>query len=307
MKTYTSKYGEISGIGSFETYPDGMLKECTVHNKIHLETKYGLLTPQYEYDSVRKKYINSISFYKAGSLSRISLNEQTEVTTSVGAIPAELITFYENGNIKRLFPLNGHLSAYWEEKDEYELAEEYSFNFPFGSFKAKIIAISFYESGEVKDLTLWPKETISILTPLGMQRLRIGFSLYPNGSIKSFEPFLPVEVKTTAGIIKAFDVNASGISGDKNSINFYESGELKSLITSTTKVVVTAFSKGTTCEYSPEYNSNDSLETFKTLKVEFENNKIRFNDNDEYDIDKYDFITEKVNFSEPRQCSDCSD
>lgn len=298
MKTYITKYGEISGIGSFEVYPEGALKECTVHNKIQLNTKYGLLTPQYEFGSVRKKYINSISFYEDGSLSRISLNEQTAITTSVGVIQAELITFYESGSIKRLFPLNGHLSGYWEEKDEYELAEEYSFSFPFGSFKTKIIAISFYESGDVKDITLWPRETISIITPLGKQSIRIGFSLYTDGRIKSFEPSLPVEISTSIGVVKAFDVNANGISGDKNSLNFYETGELKSLITSTTKVAVRDVLQNE-YQYSPEYNNemDGQLNTFTTLKIEFGNNKVRLNDKDEYDMEEFHFCTGIANFS----------
>ena len=299
MDSYDTKYGRISGIKTFETYADGTLKDCTICNKIQLNTKYGLLTPQYEYASVRKKYTSSVAFYPDGNISRISLNEQTEINTPFGIIPAELITFYKNGNIKRLFPLNGKLSAYWDENEEYGLAKEYFFNMPFGEIKTKLMGISFYENGNVKDLTLWPKDKISLSTPLGIQTARIGFSLYANGNIKSFEPLFPIEIVTSIGPVKAFDVTALGLSGDKNSLNFKEKGELESLITSTTKIIVKDKSEKTHV-YSPEYveDTGESGIFIKPLLVEFNQNTVKFNGTDEYEINNNSFITETVKFSD---------
>ena len=44
-----------------------------------------------------------------------------------GDYQAELITFYEDGNVKRVFPLYGQISAYWSVEEEMEQAPYYGF------------------------------------------------------------------------------------------------------------------------------------------------------------------------------------
>lgn len=307
MKTYQTKYGMLHGIGEFTLHSNGNLMECVLNDRIELDTSHGTLIPQYDFSNQRKKNNYCISFYGNGSLRKISLNNQTDIMTSIGVMSAELITFYESGNIKRLFPLNGQLSAYWEENDEYQLAKEMSFEFPFGNFKAKIIAISFYENGNVKDFTLWPKEEITIHTPLGECCLRIGLSLYPDGSLQSVEPAYPFEVQTPIGVITAFDVNANGICGDKNSLEFTPEGKLISLITSSSKIIVCNESN-TRCIYSPEQeNDIDGLEiSFLPLSVELKENTIIFNDKAECDLHDNKFLIETYHSTVKNMCSDCS-
>jgi len=123
MSSYMTQYGEITGISENSTYADNQLMDCVINERVELHTPLGLLTPQYEHSEVRRKHIYSISFFQNGKISRIALNEQTEVKTPVGILPAELITFYESGSMKRLFPLNGQISGYWSEDDEYKLAK----------------------------------------------------------------------------------------------------------------------------------------------------------------------------------------
>lgn len=307
MPLCIDQYEKLREISIYSTYSNNQLKDCVLNEKIELPTPLGMLIPQYEHASVRRKYTYSISFYPTGSVRRIALQDQTYVETTLGKLPAELIIFYESGNIKKLFPLNGHISAYWDENDEYGLAENLCLNFPFGSLNAKIIGIGFFENGTVKSITLWPNETIQITTPIGEQQVRIGFSLYPNGKIKSFEPANPINIMTPIGLIKAFDKNASGITGDKNSLNFNDDGSIKSLITSNTKITVQT--KGYIVkEYSPCYirEMQEHEIFFKSLKIDFDKSKIRFNDNDEYVIEDTLFHIEPYKSNLISKCSDCS-
>ena len=59
-----------------------------------------------------------------------------------------------------MFLLDGKLSGYWSEDDEYNLAKTYKFNFEFASFEAKVISLHFYKTEELKSITLWPKERV---------------------------------------------------------------------------------------------------------------------------------------------------
>lgn len=307
MKSYNTRYGTLTIIDDGTTHNNGSLKDATLHEEVELITPYGTLIPQYEFTDHRKKYIESISFYENGMLRRISLNDKTEITTPIGTMFAELVTFYESGSIKRVFPLNGKLSAYWEEEDEYLLAKEASFQLPFGKIKAKVIAISFYENGAIKDFTFWPKEIILVQTPIVETRVRIGMALYPDGSIKSVEPAFPIDVNTPIGKIKAYDFEANGICGDQNSLNFTREGELESLITSGTTVTVCRDNMDSKT-YSPEQEVDvDGLEVnFIPLKIEFQQNGVCFNDEMTYDIQENSFILEPYRKTSPNKCSDCS-
>lgn len=307
MFSYLTDYGELKEISLYSTYSDNRIKDCVINARSELITPLGVLIPQYEHAEVRRKHTYSVSFHPSGKLSRVALHNQTTVNTPIGKLPAELITFYESGNIKKLFPLNGHISAYWSEDDEYKLAEEFYFNFSFGSFKAKIIGIGFYENGSVRSLTLWPNDIITLNTPIGEHKARIGFSLYPDGSLESFEPAVPINVMTPIGTINSFDQYANGISGDKNSISFYENGSIKSLITSNSKVIATV-QDNIAKVHSPIYIGEmyESELFFRSLQIDFEKNIVLFNRQDKYKIEEYTFKVEPYIKSSHSKCSDCS-
>lgn len=307
MFSYMTKYGELKAISQYSTYTDNQLKDCVLNERSELITPLGILVPQYEHTGIRRKHTYSVSFFPDGNISRIALQEQTTVETPIGKLPAELITFYENGSIKKLFPLNGHISGYWSEDDEYNLAEEFCFDFPFGSVKTKIIGIGFYENGAVRNLTLWPNEAITINTPIGEQRVRIGFSLYHDGSLQSFEPARAIKVMTPIGHINCFDANANGISGDKNSFNFYEDGSIKSLITSSSKIIVTD-QNNIVKVYSPAYvrEMPESELFFQPLEIDFVKDKILFNKQDEYIMKECSFKVKPYEKQFHSNCSNCS-
>jgi len=308
MNEYNTKYGPLKHVGEHVLHTNGNIKDCVLLDKVEITTDYGVLVPQYEYADHRRKHIYSVSFYDTGGLRRIALNDKLDIVTPIGPMTAELITFHENGRIKRLFPLNGQISAYWDENDEYLLAKEKIFEFPFGEFSIKIIAISFSENGIIKSLTLWPQEVIKVRSPLGEMRVRIGISLYPDGSIKSVEPAYPKVIQTPIGAIKAFDINANGITGDRNSLMFSKEGAVHSLITSDMKVTVKGYGLEELITFSPEQEEDeDGLEVcFHTLKMEFGENSVCFNDGDKYNISESQFILEPYLRSVPSQCTDCA-
>ncbi|KPU42428.1 hypothetical protein OXPF_42130 [Oxobacter pfennigii] len=283
MNKINIKYGTLKGITHLETYENGGIKECTIDELNEIETPFGKFVPQYVDDEARRKNTSSLSFYKNGNLKSLSLQEQTAIKTDYGLIPAEYVTFYEDESIKRIFPLNGEITGYWTEENEYSLAQDFEFVFSFGIIKNKIIGIFFYPSGEIKSLTLWPKETASISSPAAIVDTRIGISLYENGSLKSCEPNNPILTDTPIGVIAAYDKDAVGINADSNSLSFYENGSIKTLTTSTDIIEITDIN-GNKFIFEPgsrrDYINFDVMDTVP-LKISFSNGKVTFNDNSE--------------------------
>lgn len=307
MKNYYTKYGEIAGIGEFSIYPDEKLKECMVTKRIEITTEYGVLTPQYEFGEDRRKYTYSMSFFNDGALRRIALHEKSMIKTPLGDMEAELITFYKSGRIKRVFPLNGRISAYWSERDESKLATVDVIETSVGIIRAKIIAYSFYETGELKDLTFWPGQDIKVNTLIGELKLRIGISFYKNGKIKSFEPLLPVKLNTVLGKIEAYDYNANGMNGDVNSIVFSEDGNVNEFITFSKKVTVKDNDGNTIGNFSPvqELDEDGAEICFRGLKFKFEGDTVIINDCFEYDLTECDFDIEDYVKTAQNMCASC--
>lgn len=306
MNSIKSEFAFLKDISACSTYTDGSLRDCILNESISFDTPYGPLVPQYEHAGVRRKHTYSVSFFQNGRIQRIALNDQTEVETPIGKFPAELITFYETGKIKRIFPLNGQISGYWSEDDEYGLAREFTFNLPVGTIKTKVISVCFYENGSIQSLTLWPKEIINVRTPIGDQRVRTGLCLYPNGKVKSFEPAYPIKIDTPIGTIGAFDLSASGINGDVNSLNFTEDGKIKSLITSSTKIAIKGANTFKT--HSPTFvrDINDIELYFEPLKIEFDNENVIFSGESVYRIEDYQFKIEPYSRKQHGACSSCT-
>lgn len=230
----------LSGVTSSTLHPNGAIHECTVNEPNVISTICGQLVPRYERPDARSKELKSVSFYDSGALRAISLNAQQEVDTPIGKFPAELVTFHPDGTVDAVFPLNGQLGFGWSESEEKSLAETYSFEFAFGTITAKIISLRFYETGEVKSLTLWPGEIVPLHTPVGEVRARTGITVYPSGKLASFEPAVPLDMPTPIGRVRAYDVNAVTVSADSNSVRFTEDGELTHIATSGDVIVRSA-------------------------------------------------------------------
>ncbi|QGY40327.1 hypothetical protein GM415_09375 [Pseudodesulfovibrio cashew] len=201
-----------------------------------ISTKYGNFIPQHTDNELRRKEILPITYHASGAVKSLPLEKQALVTTPVGDIPAELITFHSNGGINRIFPLNGKLSGYWSQDDEAALAEPVTIETPIGSITARIISLSFYENEALRSVTLWPGDTVSVSTPVGFLEVRIGISFTPDGKVSSVEPAKPAHVETPAGVITAFDPDAVGVNGDENSLVFDKNGEVTRVTTTLTRL-----------------------------------------------------------------------
>lgn len=294
MKKIKTQYGALNDAVISSYYSTGEPETYNVEEKSELEILGYKLVPLYGFLDERRKEFPPVKVFKSGNIRSISLSKTTCINTTVGSFEVEKITFYEEGQINRMFLLDGKLSGYWSEDDEYNLAKPYKLNFEFSSFEAKIISLHFYKTEELKSVTLWPKERIRLNIGEYNFAGRIGFSLYQNGKIQSCEPFRQVSLNTPIGIIEAYDINALGIHGDSNSLNFYEDGTIKSLITSTNTITIsTAY--GDNIFHSPKkirlYSNSEILDTI-TLKVEFTEKKVIIDDKYEYDIAENKFKIE---------------
>lgn len=227
----------LKGISSYTIYPSGEMKDCKIEEFNQVSVGDVIYIPRYKGLDERKKDNKTMSFYENGNIKSIALEERTKVSTCLGDVNAELITFYESGSIDSVFPLNGQIGFGWSMEDEEQLLEEMHFSFPFGEFTTRIIGLRFFENKTPKSVILWPKERIEIKTPLGEYPVRIGFRLYENGELESFEPAVPISIETPIGMIMAFDQNAVGVDADFNSVKFSPSGKLTSVSTNSDIVV----------------------------------------------------------------------
>ncbi len=316
MSKYISEFAanlRLKGVASLYCYKNGAIRDCILNEENLIPTRYGNLIPRYGPEEIRRKYKPSVSFYRSGAVKSLSLEQQADIMTTLGAFPAELLTFYESGSLKRLFPLNGKISGYWTEADEEKLCRKFRFSFPFGSFKAKIISLCFYENGNLKALTLWPGETVLLKKQTDFFPVRTGFSLYEDGSLKSLEPAYEVPISTPIGWITAFDENVLGISGENNSICFKKDGSLHSLVTSSSKIAVK--DKDGSIDVIEPIIKPDPVEEGKILiiplKIFFEGHYVRFEGEKSriYDLNTSRFSIVSKNLPKVNSgfsCGDCS-
>lgn len=313
MMIIKSNYGELKGVVNYEVFGNGILKSCIFNTENCIKTQYGDVVPQHSlsgYGNRQKKYRSAISFYINGQMKSVALEKQTAIHTPLGNISAELVTFYENGSLRRVFPLNGKIDGFWSEENEGELAERHVFDLSFGRFEAKIIGMQFYQSGALKSVTLWPGEKIQIETPIKKMTIRNGFSLYEDGNLKSVEPAGPTKVTTCIGEIMAFDKDALGIHGDTNSLNFTNDGQLISLISTHTGIqVVEQTGKITRIEPREVESIIDETElTIVPIKIQFDGNQVVLVDGQEYvfNLESCEFSVYRPKVTSAKSCSNCS-
>ena len=105
----------LEGISSQTVHANGQVSECTLNQPNVIHTCCGDLVPRFSRPDARSKELKSLSFYESGALRSISLDQQVDVRTPIGLFPAELVTFYEDGRLDSVFPLNGQLGFGWSE------------------------------------------------------------------------------------------------------------------------------------------------------------------------------------------------
>lgn len=288
------EYGILKDAVITEKYNDDIIESFKVEEESKLNINGQIFIPRYGMAEERRKELPAIRLYKSGKIKSLDLEEITEVKTKAGTFKAEKIVFYEDGNIKRIFPLDGKMSGYWSEEDEYNLAEEYEFKFSFTEFKKKIISIQFMKNGDIKSVTLWPKERINVIHNNEKINVRVGFSIYEDGTLKTCEPSSATVVNTPIGKIEAYDENAIGIHGEDNSLKFNKDGTVKELITST-NIIKVINKDGDIIVHSPRevyLFANSDMKDLITVSLEFTFDKVIIDKIYEYDLSENKFKIE---------------
>ncbi|EGB14511.1 hypothetical protein DND132_1302 [Pseudodesulfovibrio mercurii] len=246
-----------------------------------ISTQYGELIPQHTSDDLRKRDILPVEYHASGVVKSVPLEEQTVIVTPIGDIPAELVSFHENGTLNRVFPLNGKLSGYWSQDDEAGLSRPVTLATPFGPIRTRIMSVGFYDDRSLRSLTLWPGETLSVPTPAGPMEARVGVSFTRDGRVRSLEPAKPTVVPTRAGEMTAFDPDAVGVNGDVNSLVFDDEGKVCRVITTLTKLTVVHPDGHTVC-HVPEHRESlcsEAEQEVVPMCVEFDSETVRIRTN----------------------------
>ena len=203
---------------------------------VNIETKYGSFTACSDASDLRKKYRTPVEYHLNGNVKSIYLQEAEDVDLPSGRFQAELMTFYEDGNIKRLFPLYGQLSSYWGVEDEIRNAPEYTFKVNDQEISLRPQCIYFYPSGEIRSITLWPTDTVTVQTSKGPVTSKLGVELYEDTKIRSIEPAFGTIFETEYGEAKPFMVRKHMLHAEDASARFDQDGRLISFATLQTKV-----------------------------------------------------------------------
>ena len=310
--TIQTQYGIMGGVDSFTSYPEGQLLGVSLSEKNMILTQAGELVPAYT-ENTRRKKKPSVEFDKQGLVISVALEEQQEIVTPIGELPAELVKFYSSGELHRVFILDGQLSGFWTIEEERELNISLTFDLGFTEFKAMINGLCFYKSGDIKSITLFPGETAVIQTPMGTVETKVGLSLYESGALQSVEPAEPVLVTTPIGKITAYDPDQIGINADSNSLTFTEQGEIKSLITADHSIYVQT-EDGMMKKYSPHLKQHplyDDVLAVSGIRLEFDQeSKTVIIEKERFSLETCGFTLEPFKrpgmHCSPSDCANCS-
>ena len=272
-------FGVLSGITSQESRPNGSLRAVTLNEKNVVLTHAGDLYLAYT-QTPRRKTKYSVTFWENGLVKSAALEEQQDVITPIGELPAEFVTFYESGELHRVFPVDGQISGFWSEEEERETNIPLTFDLGFTIFTAMLSSVSFFKSGSIQSITLYPGEVISADTPLGVFTVRHGLSMYESGALRSFEPASPVNILTPIGKITAYDQLSHGINADSGSVSFSPDGELLEMKTAANRILVQT-DDGRTLWHKPvpiPHPCSDDKPYYQPLQLSFDPDTVTITD-----------------------------
>lgn len=293
-----TRYGTLLGATFAVFHDNGLPSEVWPGRASPLETPLGCFVPQHTGEDLRKPRVEPVTFYPDGTLKSLPLETQTRVSTPLGDIPAELVSFHPSGTVRRVFPLNGKLSGPWTWQDEQRLAEPLTLETPAGHVEARLICAHFHPSGALRSLTLWRGEEVEVDSPLGRVKTRLGLAFHENGALRSLEPAEPLAVPTPIGTVRAFDSDALGVSGDANSLAFAPDGRLEKLASVDCAVSVSCGGQGR--RFAPGKRPNlceeDAVDPVP-LRLRFESGLVRIGDDEAFELDRCTFRVERQIFA----------
>jgi len=308
--------GVFAGVQAYSRYPTGELEGIRLSEKNMLVTHVGELVPTYT-ETTRRKNKYSVEFHKNGMVKAVALDEQQEIQTPIGEFPAELVTFYDTGELHRFFPLDGKISGFWSEEEERVLAIPFSFDLGFAKFISMLNGMAFYKNGAIRSITLYPDEIIDVGTHSGIIRVRNGLSLFGSGELESVEPKEPVSVNTPIGTLAAYDPEAVGVNADTNSLAFTSDGRVKSLTAAYNRIAVQT-ETGELKMFRPletVHPLDDDATLAKGMKIifDYEMNTVEIADGESsglFAVDKCGFHIENTGSTplscSPAACTSCS-
>lgn len=272
------------------------------------------LIPRYSMPDARSRYKDPVVRYEDGRLKSIYLESINEIHTPVGFLNAEYITFYRNEKIHRVFPVYGQISGFWSEEEEKELLSKSVVKIGDRLYSGMFSCICFYETGEVKSLTIWPGEHIEVDTDYGSITVRYGIEFYKSGKIQSLEPDKSTVIVHDTGQYVAHNPLAVGITGENNSLYFDEAGKV---------IKLTSVLTGIRCiplNSEPEFELKAKLmlspydimnEILIPVEIVFEKEGITFTDSCRitkfYSYNEYSLVAYQERENIPYMCcSDCN-
>ena len=184
-------------------------------------------TPEPEFSS-RRKERERVQYYEGGSVRSVYLNEPTVIKTLYGDITAELVTFYESGALKRLFPRYGAISAFWTEQNEAELTDYTDLVVRGKTYRCRPHNLHFNEDGSLQSITIYNCDSMLVDTKYGQIKTNIGVSFYKDGKVASIEPAFNTEIILDGKKVRPFYFMADGMHADNNSLVFDEGGKIVS-------------------------------------------------------------------------------
>ena len=191
-----------------------------------VKTRYGDLTPYSGASDYRKKYRTAVDHYSSGQLRSVYLEEPEVLDYPAGSFQTELISFYEDGSVKRVFPLYGQISAYWSIEEEVETAPYYDFEINGETIHVRPQCLYFYPSGKLRAVTIWPCDEIEVPTPAGAIRTKLGFELYESGALRSIEPVFKTVIHTPEGDIRPYRYRPIMMHAENATLKFDEEGKI---------------------------------------------------------------------------------
>lgn len=183
---------------------------------------------------IRRKNRPAREFYLSGAPFSQYFEERTEISVPEeifpeGKVAAELVTWYESGAVKRIFPLYGQISAYWSEEDEFSLfGDSIPMRIP-GNGICRVFPedVYLYESGKLRAITLWKRTTLTIQTKqYGPIRTHFGAEFYESGALKSIEPAFGTRISVDGRTISVYDPDVLRLHAEHNSLQFDERGSV---------------------------------------------------------------------------------
>ncbi len=177
----------------------------------------------------RRKHRPETEYYDTGELFSRYFEERTLVETPLGPISCELVTYYQNGAVKRIFPLYGQISGFWTEKDEFSLFGEPLHLEILGAMREVYPEDLYFDpEGNLRSITIYRMSKLTLPTPLGDVRTTFGADFYESGALKSIEPIFGTTLETKKGPIHPFDPTVCRLHAENNSLVFSPEGDLLS-------------------------------------------------------------------------------